>query len=90
MDEKVLEDILINLDLCFKVEDPSQYFIPSFIPEYASTEYASTEEQKLQELAWETRDETSQFFGIRIQCQDERTMSLTIAFFPCFQVISYT
>ncbi|OAE26844.1 hypothetical protein AXG93_2465s1020 [Marchantia polymorpha subsp. ruderalis] len=81
VDEKVLEDILINLDLCFKLEDPSQYFIPSFIPEHASTE-----EQKPQELAWETRDETSQFVGIRIQCQDTRRMSLTAAFFPCFQV----
>ncbi|OAE21348.1 hypothetical protein AXG93_3158s1090 [Marchantia polymorpha subsp. ruderalis] len=84
VDEKVIEDILINLDLCFKVEDTSQYFIPSLIPEHASTE-----EQKPQELAWETRNETSQFVGIRIQCQDERTMSLTAAFFPRFQVILY-
>ncbi|BFI22814.1 hypothetical protein MPTK1_8g16155 [Marchantia polymorpha subsp. ruderalis] len=78
---KVLEDILINLDLCFKVEDPSQYFIPSFIPEHASTK-----KQTAQELAWETRNETSQFVGIRIQCQDGITMSLTAAFFPCFQM----
>ncbi|BFI22812.1 hypothetical protein MPTK1_8g16135 [Marchantia polymorpha subsp. ruderalis] len=78
---KVLEDILINLDLCFKVDDPSQYFIPSFIPEHASTK-----KQTAQELAWETRNETSQFVGIRIQCQDGITMSLTAAFFPCFQM----
>ncbi|BFI22788.1 hypothetical protein MPTK1_8g15893 [Marchantia polymorpha subsp. ruderalis] len=78
---QVLEDILINLDLCFKVEDTSQYFIPSFIPEHANTE-----DQKPQELAWETRDKNSQFVGIRIQCQDARTMALTAAFFPCFQM----
>ncbi|BFI43213.1 hypothetical protein MPTK2_8g16167 [Marchantia polymorpha subsp. ruderalis] len=78
---KVLEDILINLDLCFKVEDPSRYFIPSFIPQHASTE-----KQTAEQLAWETRDETSQFVGIRIECQDRVTMSLTAAFFPCFQM----
>ncbi|BFI43211.1 hypothetical protein MPTK2_8g16140 [Marchantia polymorpha subsp. ruderalis] len=78
---KVLEDILINLDLCFKVEDPSRYFIPSFIPQHASTE-----KQTAEQLAWETRDETSQFIGIRIECQDRVTMSLTAAFFPCFQM----
>ncbi|OAE31844.1 hypothetical protein AXG93_685s1120 [Marchantia polymorpha subsp. ruderalis] len=81
VDRHVLEDILINLDLCFKVEDTSQYFIPSFIPEHASTE-----EHKPQELAWKTRDQTSKFVGIRIQCQDGTTMSLTAAFFPCFQM----
>ncbi|BFI24792.1 hypothetical protein MPTK2_1g14900 [Marchantia polymorpha subsp. ruderalis] len=81
VDRKVLEDILINLDLCFKVEDPSQYFIPSFLPEHASTE-----KQTPQALAWKNRDETTQFVGIRIQCQDEITMSLTAAFFPCFQI----
>ncbi|OAE30615.1 hypothetical protein AXG93_1037s1010 [Marchantia polymorpha subsp. ruderalis] len=68
-------------DLCFKVEDPSQYFIPSFLPEHASTE-----KQTPQALAWKNRDETTQFVGIRIQCQDEITMSLTAAFFPCFQI----
>ncbi|BFI22813.1 hypothetical protein MPTK1_8g16140 [Marchantia polymorpha subsp. ruderalis] len=78
---KVLEDILINLDLCFKVEDPSRYFIPSFIPQHASTE-----KQTAEQLAWGTRDETSQFIGIRIECQDRVTMSLTAAFFPCFQM----
>ncbi|BFI22820.1 hypothetical protein MPTK1_8g16169 [Marchantia polymorpha subsp. ruderalis] len=77
----MLEDILINLDLCFKVEDPPRYFIPSFIPEHASTE-----KQTAENLAWETRDETSQFVGIRIECQDRITMSLTAAFFPCFQM----
>ncbi|OAE24270.1 hypothetical protein AXG93_1528s1200 [Marchantia polymorpha subsp. ruderalis] len=79
--KELIEKILINLDLCFKLEDTSEYFIPSFIPE----------EQKLQEgthvesMVWETRVEPSTFVGIRIQCQDERTMSLTAAFFPCFQ-----
>ncbi|BFI42920.1 hypothetical protein MPTK2_8g13195 [Marchantia polymorpha subsp. ruderalis] len=80
--KELIEKILINLDLCFKLEDTSEYFIPSFIPE----------EQKLQEgthvesMVWETRVEPSTFVGIRIQCQDERTMSLTAAFFPCFQM----
>lgn len=88
VDRYVIENILINLDLCFKVEDTSQYFIPSFIPEHASTEG-----QKPQELAdvksedWERRTGTSKFVGIRIQCQDGKTMSLTAAFFPCFEVI---
>ncbi|BFI13320.1 hypothetical protein MPTK1_4g16340 [Marchantia polymorpha subsp. ruderalis] len=87
VDRDVIENILINLDLCFKVEDTSQYFIPSFIPEHASTEGQKPQEGKdLESMAWETRGETSQFVGIRIQCQDGRTMSLTAAFFPCFQM----
>ncbi|BFI40551.1 hypothetical protein MPTK2_7g10710 [Marchantia polymorpha subsp. ruderalis] len=81
VNRQVLEDILINLDLCFKVEDPSQYFIPSFIPELASTE-----EQNSEKLAWKTADKNSKYVGIRIQCQDGTTMSFTAAFFPCFQM----
>ncbi|OAE26902.1 hypothetical protein AXG93_4762s1120 [Marchantia polymorpha subsp. ruderalis] len=69
------------------MEDSSQYFIPSFIPEHASTEREKTQEGKyLESMAWETRDETSQFLGIQIQCQDGQTMSLTAAFFPYFQM----
>ncbi|BFI21641.1 hypothetical protein MPTK1_8g04950 [Marchantia polymorpha subsp. ruderalis] len=82
VDREVLENILINLDLCFKLEDTSQYFIPSFIPEHASME----EESAVQSMAWKTWNETSEFAGMRIQCQDARTMSLTTAFFPCFQM----
>ncbi|BFI21642.1 hypothetical protein MPTK1_8g04955 [Marchantia polymorpha subsp. ruderalis] len=82
VDREVLENILINLDLCFKLEDTSQYFIPSFIPEHASME----EESAVQSMAWETWNETSKFAGMRIECQDARTMSLTAAFFPCFQM----
>ncbi|BBN20751.1 hypothetical protein MPTK1_4g13206 [Marchantia polymorpha subsp. ruderalis] len=88
VDRDVIENILIHLDLCFKVEDTSKfYFIPSFIPEHASTEV-----QKPQELvdvkpkAWKRRVETSKFVGIRIQCQDGKTMSLTAAFFPRFEM----
>ncbi|OAE25345.1 hypothetical protein AXG93_4620s1600 [Marchantia polymorpha subsp. ruderalis] len=87
VDRELIENILINLDLCFKLEDSSQYFIPSFIPEHPSKE-----EQKHQErahvmpMAWETLDENPKFVGIRVQCQDARTMSLTAAFFPCFQM----
>ncbi|BBN08638.1 hypothetical protein MPTK1_4g13150 [Marchantia polymorpha subsp. ruderalis] len=88
VDRDVIENILIHLDLCFKVEDTSQfYFIPSFIPEHASNEEQKPQEGKdLESMAWESRGETSQFVGIRIQCQDGRTMSLTAAFFPCFQM----
>ncbi|BFI18595.1 hypothetical protein MPTK1_6g17145 [Marchantia polymorpha subsp. ruderalis] len=96
VDRKVIENILIHLDLCFKVEDTSlpssfihsfRYFIPSFIPEHASTE--GQDHQGLahvESMGWDSRDETSKFVGIRIQCQDERTMSLTAGFFPCFQM----
>ncbi|OAE32718.1 hypothetical protein AXG93_107s1000 [Marchantia polymorpha subsp. ruderalis] len=87
VDRKVIENILIHLDLCFKVEDTSQYFIPSFIPEHASTE--GKDHQGLahvESMGWDSRIETSKFVGIRIQCQDTRTMSLTAAFFPCFQM----
>ncbi|OAE31136.1 hypothetical protein AXG93_150s1260 [Marchantia polymorpha subsp. ruderalis] len=81
-----LENILVNLDLCFKVEDTSQYFIPSFIPEHASKqEQRNQEGAHVESMYWENRGETSQFVGIRIQCQDGRTMSLTAAFFPRFQ-----
>ncbi|BFI10948.1 hypothetical protein MPTK1_3g19125 [Marchantia polymorpha subsp. ruderalis] len=84
---EVLENILINLDLCFKLEDTSQYFIPSFIPEHASMEERKHQEgTPIESMAWKTRGETSQFVGIRIQCQDEKTMSLSAAFFPCFQM----
>ncbi|OAE27258.1 hypothetical protein AXG93_59s1010 [Marchantia polymorpha subsp. ruderalis] len=87
VNRELLEKILINLDLCFKLEDTSQYFIPSFIPEHASMEeHKHQEEAQVESMSWTTRGETSQFVGIRIQCQDGRTMSLTAAFFPCFQM----
>ncbi|BFI06685.1 hypothetical protein MPTK1_2g05030 [Marchantia polymorpha subsp. ruderalis] len=76
VDRHVIENILINLDLCFKLEDSSQYFIPSFIPEGSAVE----------SMAWQSRVKSSQFVGIRIQCQDARTMSFTAGFFPCFQM----
>ncbi|BFI21360.1 hypothetical protein MPTK1_8g02075 [Marchantia polymorpha subsp. ruderalis] len=87
VDREVIENILFNLDLCFKLEDTSQYFIPSFI-----REYASMDEQKHQagahtgSMAWDSRFRTPQFAGIRIQCEDQTTMSLTAAFFPRFQM----
>ncbi|BFI13037.1 hypothetical protein MPTK1_4g13705 [Marchantia polymorpha subsp. ruderalis] len=82
-----LENILVNLDLCFKLEDSSHYFIPSFIPEHASKEEQDHQEgAHVKSMYWENSNETSQFVGIRIQCQDERTMSLTAAFFPRFQM----
>ncbi|BFI33260.1 hypothetical protein MPTK2_4g13541 [Marchantia polymorpha subsp. ruderalis] len=82
-----LENILVNLDLCFKLEDSSQYFIPSFIPEHASKEEHDHQEgAHLKLMCWENTRENSQFVGIRIQCQDGRTMSLTAAFFPRLQV----
>ncbi|BFI43058.1 hypothetical protein MPTK2_8g14550 [Marchantia polymorpha subsp. ruderalis] len=82
-----LENILVNLDLCFKLKDTSQYFIPSFIPEHASKEEQKHEEgAHVDSMFWDNMSETSQFVGIRIQCQDEITMSLTAAFFPRFQM----
>ncbi|BFI43149.1 hypothetical protein MPTK2_8g15560 [Marchantia polymorpha subsp. ruderalis] len=87
VDREVLENILINLDLCFKLEDTSQYFIPSFIPEHASDEEKNDQEgAHAKSMNWANMSKTSQFVGIRIQCQDERTMSLTAAFFPRFQM----
>ncbi|OAE26060.1 hypothetical protein AXG93_3437s1190 [Marchantia polymorpha subsp. ruderalis] len=87
LDRKVLENILINLDFCFKLEDSSQYFIPSFIPEHASKEEQNHGEgAHAKSMDWENRGDTPQFVGIRIQCKDERTMSLTAAFFPRFQM----
>ncbi|BFI18119.1 hypothetical protein MPTK1_6g12745 [Marchantia polymorpha subsp. ruderalis] len=87
VDKEKLENILVNLDLCFKLKDTSQYFIPSFIPEHASMEeHKHQEGAHLESMYWENTGETSQFVGIRIECKDERTMSLTAAFFPRFQV----
>ncbi|BFI13415.1 hypothetical protein MPTK1_4g17225 [Marchantia polymorpha subsp. ruderalis] len=87
VEREVLENILINLDLCFKLEDTFQYFIPSFIPEHASKEEHNHQEgAHVKSMYWANRSETSQFVGIRIQCQDGRTMSLTAAFFPRFQM----
>ncbi|BFI23038.1 hypothetical protein MPTK1_8g18425 [Marchantia polymorpha subsp. ruderalis] len=87
VDREQLENILVNLDLCFKLEDTSQYFIPSFIPEHASKKgQKHQEEAHVESMYWKNRSETSQFVGIRIQCQDGRTMSLTAAFFPRFQM----
>ncbi|BFI22653.1 hypothetical protein MPTK1_8g15055 [Marchantia polymorpha subsp. ruderalis] len=85
VDRKVLENILISLDLCFKLEDNSQYFITSFIPEHASKE-EQNDQEGVHAMKWKNRSETSKFVGIRIQCQDETTMSLTAAFFPRFQM----
>ncbi|BFI22660.1 hypothetical protein MPTK1_8g14575 [Marchantia polymorpha subsp. ruderalis] len=87
VDREELENILVNLDLCFKLKDTSQYFIPSFIPEHASKEEQKHEEgAHVDSIFWDNSSETSQFVGIRIQCQDEITMSLTAAFFPRFQM----
>ncbi|BFI39616.1 hypothetical protein MPTK2_7g01535 [Marchantia polymorpha subsp. ruderalis] len=84
---EVLENILVNLDLCFKLEDTSQYFIPSFIPEHASMEEKKHHEgAHVESMYWENRSDTSQFVGCQIQCKDGRTMSLTAAFFPRFQM----
>ncbi|BFI08426.1 hypothetical protein MPTK1_2g21700 [Marchantia polymorpha subsp. ruderalis] len=57
----------------------------------SDSEHASMEEQKHEEggqesMHWHNRDENSQFIGIRIECQDVRTMSLTAAFFLRFQM----
>ncbi|BFI06849.1 hypothetical protein MPTK1_2g06620 [Marchantia polymorpha subsp. ruderalis] len=87
VNRKMLESILINLDLCFKLEDTSEYFIPSFIPEHASKEEQNREDgAHAESMYWENRCDTPQFVGIRIQCKDERTMSLIAAFFPRFQM----
>ncbi|BFI13020.1 hypothetical protein MPTK1_4g13545 [Marchantia polymorpha subsp. ruderalis] len=83
-----LENILVNLDLCFKLEDSSQYFIPSFIPEHASKEEHDHQEgAHLKLMCWENTRENSQFVGIRIQCQDGRTMSLWYPTFGNFEEI---
>ncbi|BFI32638.1 hypothetical protein MPTK2_4g07800 [Marchantia polymorpha subsp. ruderalis] len=87
VDREILEKILFNLDLGFKLEDSFQYFIPSFIPEYASME-----EQKQQEgasvvsMSWNSKVANPNFVGIRIRCEDLKTMSLSAAFFPRFQM----
>ncbi|OAE28012.1 hypothetical protein AXG93_2646s1140 [Marchantia polymorpha subsp. ruderalis] len=61
VDKEVLENILMNLDLCFKLKDTSQYFILSFIREHTSMEEQKHQEgEHLESMAWETRDETSQ------------------------------
>ncbi|OAE35709.1 hypothetical protein AXG93_1154s1640 [Marchantia polymorpha subsp. ruderalis] len=86
VDRKVLENIIFNLDLGYKLEDSFQYFIPSFIPEYASME-----EQKQQEgasvvsMSWNSKVANPNFVGIRIRCEDLKTMTLSAAFFPRFQ-----
>ncbi|OAE26059.1 hypothetical protein AXG93_3437s1180 [Marchantia polymorpha subsp. ruderalis] len=85
VDRWVLEKILINLDMCFKLENTSEYFIPFFIPEHASKE-KHNDLEGAHVMKWENRSEISQFVGIRIQCQDWTTMSLTAAFFPRFQM----
>ncbi|OAE27341.1 hypothetical protein AXG93_441s1010 [Marchantia polymorpha subsp. ruderalis] len=86
VDKELLEKILIDLDLCFKLEDTSEYFIPSFIPEHASKKEQNDQEgAHAKWMNWENRSETLQFVGIRIQCQDGKTMSLTVAFFLRFQ-----
>ncbi|KAG6550363.1 hypothetical protein Mapa_008326 [Marchantia paleacea] len=90
VDREVLENILINLDLCFKLgsgEDTSRYFIPSFIREHASMgEEEHQDGANIESMSWNSKHENSQFVGIRIQCKDERRMSLTAAFFPRFQI----
>ncbi|KAG6550309.1 hypothetical protein Mapa_008270 [Marchantia paleacea] len=90
VDREVLENIMINLDLCFKLgggEDTSRYFIPSFIREHASKEEQEHQDgANIESMSWNSKLENSQFVGIRIQCKDKRRMSLTAAFFPRFQI----
>ncbi|KAG6550368.1 hypothetical protein Mapa_008331 [Marchantia paleacea] len=90
VDREVLENILINLDLCFKLgsgEDTSRYFIPSIIREHASMQEQEHQDgANMESMSWNSKHENSQLVGIRIQCKDERRMSLTAAFFPRFQI----
>ncbi|OAE22667.1 hypothetical protein AXG93_2675s1000 [Marchantia polymorpha subsp. ruderalis] len=84
---ELLEKILFNLDLAFKLKESSQYFIPSFIREYASMEQQKQQEGvRVMSMSWDSEVATSKFVGIRIQCEDLKTMSLTPAFFPRFQM----
>ncbi|KAG6545548.1 hypothetical protein Mapa_013150 [Marchantia paleacea] len=91
VDREVLENILINLDLCFKIEsgeDTPRYFIPSFLPEHSSVgEQKHQDGANIESMQWNTMlKENSKFVGIRVQCEDFRRMSLSAAFFPRFQI----
>ncbi|KAG6545557.1 hypothetical protein Mapa_013159 [Marchantia paleacea] len=67
--------------------DTFRYFIPSFIREHASKEKHDHQDgADIESMSWNSKHENSQFVGIRIQCKDERRMSLTAAFFPRFQI----
>ncbi|OAE21172.1 hypothetical protein AXG93_4012s1020 [Marchantia polymorpha subsp. ruderalis] len=84
---EVLEKIIFNLDLGFKLEDSFEYFIPSFIPEYASMKDKKQQEAAgVVSMSWDSKVANPKFFGMRIQCEDGKTMSLSAAFFPHFQV----
>ncbi|BFI29294.1 hypothetical protein MPTK2_3g01070 [Marchantia polymorpha subsp. ruderalis] len=87
VDRKVLENIIFNLDLGYKLEDSFEYFIPSFIPEYASMEeQEQQEEARVVSMSWNSTAVNPKFVGIRIQCEDQKTMTLSAAFFPRFQM----
>lgn len=83
VDKEVLENILVNLDLCFKLKDTSHYFITSFIREYASMEIQNhIEEMHVESMHWKNRGDTPHFVGIWMQ----RWKNNVIVFFPRFHV----
>ncbi|OAE25371.1 hypothetical protein AXG93_4620s1860 [Marchantia polymorpha subsp. ruderalis] len=82
VDREVIEKILFNLDLGFKLENSFQYFIPSFIME----EQKQQEGVRVVSMSWESKAANPNFVGIRIQCKDQKTMSLSAAFFPRYQM----
>ncbi|KAL3678773.1 hypothetical protein R1sor_021729 [Riccia sorocarpa] len=84
VDPQVLEDLLVNLDLCYPVGDVGGvqgYFMPTIV---------GRKNARVQDLTrWGTAPSSSetdwQYFGYRLLCADTKT-SLTSVTFPRFQI----
>ncbi|KAL3677658.1 hypothetical protein R1sor_020614 [Riccia sorocarpa] len=83
VDPQVLQDLLVNLDLCYSngnVEGVQEFFMPTIF---------GRNNTRGENLTWRTAPSSGsewQYFGYRLLCADTNTTSLTAATFPRFQI----
>ncbi|KAL3701063.1 hypothetical protein R1sor_019085 [Riccia sorocarpa] len=83
VDRQFLQDLLVNLDLCYpigNVEGVEKFFMPTIF---------SRRNARREDLIWRTASSSEskwQYFGYRLRCVDANTTSIPAATFPRFQI----
>ncbi|KAL3701067.1 hypothetical protein R1sor_019089 [Riccia sorocarpa] len=83
VDRQFLQDLLVNLDLCYpigNVEGVEKYFMPTIF---------CRRNARREDLIWRTASSSEskwQYFGYRLRCVDANTTSIPAATFPRFQI----
>ncbi|BBN12094.1 hypothetical protein MPTK1_5g17320 [Marchantia polymorpha subsp. ruderalis] len=89
-DIRVLEDLLIKLDLCYLVtskKGETRFFIPSLFGKGESKQLVgATSQHSLEWTAPQSPAADWGHFGFRLQCHDKERTLLTSAVFPRFQI----